>query len=127
VLTTDYKRLFVQGLKWDADQTGATLYNTLEVAARARLTQTSAGRSLIGTSANGHSVTYQLPQAGQGITQTAAAELCGEILRRYDEAKAALIADGTAEPTDDQIFRQLMSQLIAGYSSTTNFGALRFA
>src|SRR5690348_8363520 len=107
-VSTDYKRLFVQALKWDSEDQSIEFFAALKSAARARYSETSAGRLLIGTSGNNKSVTFAIPQ-GAELTPTIIAELIGELLRNYDEAKAALVAAGTATPTDAEIYAELLA------------------
>jgi L-asparagine transporter-like permease len=98
VVTTDFKRLFLRGLKWDAEDASEspTLADTLKTAARAQLTTAGTGTILTGTSGNGHAVTFSLPMGGRGMTPQDMAELCEDMLTRYDAAEAAVIAAGTA-------------------------------
>lgn len=128
--TTDFKRLFVQGLKWDAEdqsteESPVTFYAALKAASRARLTDNKTGRVLIGSAGNGRTVTFALPMNGQGLTPTDIAELCGEMLRRYDEAKADLVAAGTADPTDDEIYAELLAKLVPITESTIDMQGMR--
>jgi hypothetical protein len=128
VVTTDFKRLFLRGLKWDAeDASVATLAATLKTAARAQLTTAGTGTILTGTSGNGHSVTFSLPMGGRGLTPQDMAELCEDMLTRYDAAETAVIAAGTAEPTDDQIFTEMMAMLEPATESYPDFTQLRCA
>lgn len=129
--TTDFKRLFVQGLKWDSEDltasgTPTTFFQALKAAARARLVMTKDGRVLTGSSGNGRTVTFTLPMGGRDLTPTNIAELCGEILQRYDEAKASLIAAGTAQPTDDQVYAELLAMLQPITESTPDFSEIRY-
>jgi hypothetical protein len=128
VVTTDFKRLFLRGLKWDAEEAPvATLAATLKTAARAQLTTAGNGTVLTGTSGNGHSVTFSLPMGGRGLIPQDVAELCEEMLQRYDAAVAALVAAGTAEPTDDQIFTEMLALLEPVYDAHPDFSQLRCA
>lgn len=123
VISTDYKRLFLRGLKWDSGENGQTLLANLKTAARARLTATSAGNFLIGSLANGHSAQYALPMNGRGLSQQDLSELCEQTLILYDSAKLNL--GGT--PTDDQIFAEMLGLLAPVKSSTNDYTQLRTA
>lgn len=69
----------------------------------------------MGTSANGHAVQYSTsgPSAGDLV------EFAGEAEDLYDTATAALVASGTASPTDSQIYTEMMDRLqpVSEYSS----------
>ena len=111
MVTTDYKRLFLRGLKWDAEDASITLAAALKAAARAQLTPTKTGAILTATAGNNHSVTFTLPGAGQGATPAQIAALCEELLRLYDAATAALVASGVPSPTDAQLLTEMLHRL----------------
>lgn len=128
--TTDFKRLFIQGLKWDSEDlttggTPTTFYQALKAASRARLIETKDGRVLTGSSGNGKTVTFTLPMNGLSLTPTDIANLCGEILRRYDLAQADLIAAGNATPSDDQIYAELLAKMLPLTESYCDFSSVR--
>jgi hypothetical protein len=127
VVSTDYKRLFLQGLKWDAEDAGITLAEALKVAARAKLTSVDGGLVLIGVAGNGMSQTFTLPANGANLNPVSAAELCAEMLRRYDEAVADLAGQTPAveSPTDAQIFATMKTLLKAVRSYRSDFSQLR--
>ena len=106
-VSTDFKRLFLRGIKWDADEAGLTLFAGLKAAARAHLKDTKAGKVLIASTGNGHHVEYALPMSGRDVTPRDATELCEEMLSLYDTAKVNL--GGT--PTDDQVFTEMLGLL----------------
>jgi hypothetical protein len=101
-------RLTLRGLKWSAESGSTSLEAVLKSAAQSRLSQTESGKVLVGTAANGHSVTYALPSNGNSLTPASAAEMISYLLDLYDAAKAAL--GGT--PTDTQIFNEMMARLV---------------
>lgn len=118
-VSTDYKRLFIRGLAWDAADASATLYNTLKAASRAQLTKTASGKVLVSHTGNGTTSTYALPSSGD-VSPSDVAELCEEMLRRYEEAAADL--GGT--PTDSAILTEILSQLAPVRSCGYDFSQL---
>lgn len=98
---------------WDAEDATPplTLEDGLKAAARARLTMTSKGQTLLSTAGNGHSVTFSLPAAGQGVTPTEIVCLCEELLQSYSDSSAALVASGVTTPTDEQILTEMLDRL----------------
>jgi hypothetical protein len=110
--TTDFKRLFLRGLKWDSEDQGLTLAEALKASARAQLVEVNGGKILTQTAANGGTFTFTLPANGQGLSPSAVAETIERLLREYDAATAAVIAAGTPSPTDEQIFTEMMAQLV---------------
>lgn len=120
-VSTEFKRLFLRGIKWDADEAALTLFAGLKAAARARLTNTKTGKVLIGSTGNGHSVEYALPMAGRDVTPRDAAELCEEMLSLFDTAKTNL--GGT--PTDDQVFAEMLGLLAPVTETYADFTLLR--
>lgn len=127
LVTKPYKLLFLSGLKWDAEDATLALFATLKAAARAQLTEVKGGKVLTSTASNGFAGTFSLPLNGQGITPLAAAELCGELLSTYSSAKAALIARGTAAPTDEEIYDEMVLLIEQGSAteSYNDFSCIR--
>lgn len=117
--------LFVQCLKWDAEDQSVSFFDSLKTACRARLAENQSGRVLIGSMGNGKQVTYALPQGASDLTPSAIASLCGELLRRYNEAKADLIAGGNATPTDEQIYDELVGRIQPITQSFCDFSEVR--
>jgi hypothetical protein len=106
-VSTEFKRLFLRGIKWDADEGATTLFAQLKAIARARLTDTKAGKVLILSLANGHRVDYALPMSGRDVTPRDVVELCEEMLTLFDTAKTNV----GSTPTDDQIFAEMLGLL----------------
>lgn len=121
----NFKRLFLRGLKWDAEEQSISLHDALKSAARAQLTETRNGLILIGTAGNGHTVNFSLPGNGGGLTPFDIADLLEDLLRRHEEASTNLVAAGTADPTDDQIFTEMLTLLVPVRAVTHDFGCLR--
>jgi len=120
VVSTRYMRLTLRGLKWAADDGATTLAAVLKSAAQARLTQTESGKFLVGTAANGHTVSYALPTNGF-LGPASAAEMISYLLDLYDVSEAAL--DGT--PTDQQIYDEMMLRLVPAREVHHDFAHLR--
>jgi hypothetical protein len=106
-----FVRLFIRGLAWDADAQNRSLQEVLEAAAKARLTETSKGKVLIGTAANGASVNYALPPT-DGLTAQDVAEVCSLLLDKIDAIVAANPGYG-----DEQI----KAALLAAFPSVRTF------
>jgi hypothetical protein len=101
----------LQGIQWDSQEAGVPLCDGLKSACRARLKQTSTGDVLIGTLSNGKSAQFAIPEPGRGCSPQ---EIAEEISRLYDlhaVAKAALIAGGTADPSDELIAAEMKFRL----------------
>ena len=125
---TEFKRLCIRGFKWDAEDSGLSLKATLKVACRARLTETATGAVLVGTTANGHSVTLSLPAAGRGVTPHEMAALTEELYSLLERVESALVSAGTPSPTDDQILTEMIDRLQAVRSTApTSFVGLRYS
>lgn len=124
VVTTEFKRLFLRGLKWDATDASPTitLAAALKAAAQAQLVQTSTGLALIATSGNGHSTTFSLPVSGRGAVPQEIAEMIEDLLTRYDAAVATL--GGT--PSDDAIFTEMMAMLQAVTEVSNDYRNMRY-
>ena len=120
-LSVNWKRLFLRGLKWDAETNSATLDNTLKAAAQAKLLITASGRVLVSTSGNGRTNTFALPQAGQGASQTDIVEVVEEMFGLYTEARTNL----GGSPTDDQVFAEMMLYLVPVQEVENDFVSLR--
>lgn len=127
-VSTNYKRLFIQGLFWDSEDNGVSLYDTLKAASRARLTDTKTGKVLTGTGRNGATVSFSLPIGGAGnLTPLYVAEMCAEMLTRYADATAQLAADGNTEPSDQDILNEILDDLTPRTESYGDYIDLRIA
>jgi hypothetical protein len=120
-VATTFKRLFVRIALKSAQEAGDTLLSVLMASAQSRIDATQSGKVLVASSVNGHSHTWQIPS---DFSPQDAAEMVSEILDRYDEAKAKLVADGTTSPTDQQIYDELMDKLqpVKSISPDFSFG-----
>lgn len=113
--STDYKRLFLRGAKWDSETASISLFAQLKLIAQAKLTDTASGMVLTGTATNGHSVTLQLPENGRGFTPQILTELSGEMIDRWEAAVAylQLETDYESSENDTAIFARMMDLLKA--------------
>lgn len=120
-LSTKYKRIFLRSLKWTSEENESSLFDVLKSAARARVSETESGLYLSATSANGASVNYALPSGSGDVSPTAITELCSELIDLYEAAKYKLGNDAS----DDDLFSEMLLQLVAVRSYSTDFGGLR--
>ena len=125
--STAYAKLFLRGLKWDSVTNATTLALTLKTAAQAQLRTVNGGLVLVGAAQNGHSTSFALPANSSGITPSAVAELCSEMLDLYDSARAILVAAGTLAPSDDVIYAAMLVRLQPVKSFRPNFEATSYA
>lgn len=107
-VSTNFKRLFVRNLLWTAQADSTTLLAILKTLADARIEATQKGKVIISTAGNGHTTSFQIPS---DFSPSDAADLIGELVDRYYEARDKLIADGTASPTDTQIHDEMLAKL----------------
>lgn len=119
-VSTEYKRLFLRDLQWSAEDQNISLADALKAAARGRLSETKTGRVIISTAGNGKSVSFNTPSSASFSPQVAA-ELCSELLDRYDAAVAYL--GGT--PTDADILAEMLAMLQVVAEASTDFSDLR--
>ena len=86
------------------------------------------GRVLIATSAAGHSSTFKIPMPGDAVSQDEFFGFSQELLETFDTAKAVLISEGNATPTDAQILARMLvadnMQAITRYQ--TDYVGIRF-
>lgn len=122
--STNYKRLFLRGLKWDAEDAGKPLLDILKVAARARLTNTQTGAVLRSASGNGKTVEFSLPVNGQGLSPQDAAELCEEMFGLYETAAAGLDVDPTAA-NEGVIYPEMLALLTPTQEVHADYADLR--
>lgn len=129
MLSSDYKLAFVVVLKKGADALTQSFWDALVSLTTARIESTRTGRALISTSSNGKVVAYAMPATASNLTEVAIAELCGELMRYYRQAKADLILAGTAAvpatPTDGEIYEELLGYLEPVYEVGNDYTGLR--
>lgn len=100
---TSLKRLFLRGIKWDAQEQDITLREALEAVAKAGLDELKEGRYIQSSGHGGASVTFTFPG---GFGPTMIQETVSKMLDLMDEAEAAL-----EDPTDEEVFVWMMGQL----------------
>lgn len=113
--TADFIRLFVRGLKWDADEQAITFEQALKNASRARLEVSSKGKVLIGTASGGTSVSYALPAIGD-ITADDVVSICSQLLDVVDRIKAA-----TPAVTDAALYTAVLADVAPVRSTRPDF------
>jgi hypothetical protein len=105
-IPTEFKRLFLREIAWTAEDSAITLNAQLKLVARARISETETGRSIVSTSANGQSVTFSSSLSSDYLTQANITELCEELLTCYS---AAVTASGSA--VDSVILTEMLALL----------------
>jgi hypothetical protein len=103
----DYVSLFLRFVEWEATDRGVAVRDLLKEIARARLSSTAEGLSLIGTAADGSSVTYAIPSpvAGMTLNPETLALMVGRLWDWIDEI---ILED--AEATDAEILAGLRTR-----------------
>jgi hypothetical protein len=117
--TSGFVRLFIRGLAWDAKTAGRSFADTLEIAAKARLTESGKGKVLTGTASGGTSVSFTLPPLGS-LNADDVAEVCSRLLDEVD-----LIVGETPSISDDQLKMALLAVFPAIRSLHPDFSGLR--
>ena len=105
---TEFKRLFLQSLKWDSEDSGETFFATLKSAARARLSSTSNGKILVSTGANGKNASFSVPSAGDGVTPTDIVRCLSEFLDGFSTAQTSITARGDTV-SDNAILTEMLA------------------
>ena len=124
-VTTAFKRSWLRRIYRLVPATHATLTIALNSANDAAMAVAGASSgSVLSASANGRSTTLASPSA-YSISSQDIAELCGDMLDRYDSARAALVTAGDSSPTDAEIYAQMLAELHAAFQSTPDFSNSR--
>lgn len=110
-VTTEFKRLLLRGLAWDAADDEATLEDTLKAACRARLSETDSGLVLVSASGNGTQAEYALPQSASSLTPEAVASAVESLLSIFEECNADLVTAGEETPDDEAILEEMLDRL----------------
>ena len=116
-LSTDFKRLLLRGIGWDAKKNGLKLEEALRYVCQGKYQDNGDGRSIIATSGNGAAMQFALPQSDVNISPESVSSSCSELYDRYESAKADLVTEGTASPTDESILAEMLDRLIPIRSS----------
>jgi len=100
---TKLKRLFLRGIKWDAEQGDITLLAAIEAVCKARLDEIREGRVISQTGGSGATVSFTFPS---GVAPTDIASLASDMLDLYESIKA-----DAPDATDDEMFVAMMARL----------------
>lgn len=122
-VTTNYKYLFAQGLKWDAEDASTTFFLKLKAASRAQLQTVNGGQVLVGASGNGASMTFALPQHSQNWTASDVADMCADLMKRYTQTAinlGGMPPGGFGIPLDAAIFTELLKNLSSPVTQSTS-------
>ena len=103
-----------------------TLANKLQAISDSFATNAS-GQAILSTSADGQTTQFAPPSLGNGLGPQGMAYLVQELIDRYDEATSELIAEGTASPTDLQIYTRMKDCLRAATEVRNRYTNLRTA
>ena len=126
-VSTPFKRLLLRSLNASRSDRQVTLDLVLMELAQAKIQQAAMGVVLIGTSSNGSSSTFTLPGRGVGYSPSDVAECIEELITSYEDTKQALIDGGNATPTEDEIFRLMLSGLQSVTEWSTDYSEMRRA
>lgn len=118
MITTPQKRLLLRKIYAG----GGVLLTNLQTYAFARAAAISAG-VLQSVSANGHSQSMSV--GDQTTTLVDLAEGAEALLTCYDDSRAALVAAGTASPTDAAIYTEMLFRLQPITQRTSDFTYMR--
>lgn len=118
-ISAAWKRLFLRSLLWSAEEAGISLFDALKDAAKAKLEATGDGPVLVGSSANGASVTYQLPSSGP--TPSDLVGLIAQLLDLYYLAVAEL----GSEANDSELVEWMMGRIRSIRHLSSNFRGLQ--
>lgn len=124
MVPADLKYLFVEVLADYCEKNGVGFRDHLLTLAGERLAEVQRGKIVIGTSGNGRQTTLQIPS---DFTPRDAAGLVAEVSRRYREARAKLVADGTASPSDSAIVVEILDKIHPVENVESDFRNLRYA
>ena len=96
VISTAFKRFLLRSIYDGAKSSGASLDDALLAALTANFSDVGKGRILTATTVGGHSVSFQIPSAGYGVTPANVVEAIEELLTLIE-----LINGGTPAPAND--------------------------
>jgi hypothetical protein len=101
-----------------AQSSSITLTSALQAALLARYSETNRGRFIVGTSANGSSVSFSIPP---GLSPADVFSAVEELIELYELTEAA----AGASPSDAELFATMMSELQPSDSVFGDFTNLR--
>ena len=110
-VTNSVKRLFLRGIKWDAEQQNAPFTGVLLAVARASHQQIRDGSVLVSSGLTGSQVTVSFPN---GLDPVSVASVASELVDLHEAVIAHLRpTPETPAPTDDAVFRLMLATLSA--------------
>lgn len=130
ILQAELKRGFLRSLYRAATSAtpAVTLINALNAFQDAQFPLVKSGRLIVSTSGNAHGTSFKIPDSMFQLTQDQVFALSEEFIQTYTDAKANLILNGNATPTDDDIFAAMIAadnlQTIREYQN--DYTATRF-
>lgn len=124
-VSTSYKRTLLRILNKSRTDKGLPLADVLLSALTSKYELTSTGAVLVGTSSLGSSVTYQIPSTGVNYGPFQIVEAIEELLTLRDQSASDLVLQGIPTPTDDQIFADMLTKLVAVDEVRSDFLNLR--
>jgi hypothetical protein len=108
---TEFRRLLLRGLFWDAQDQGVRLEAALKSAVRGVYTQNGSGQAIIRAQGNGALIEFALPQMASSFTPEAISIAVEGLYSLLDSANTELSTDGNSAPTDAQVFARMLSLL----------------
>lgn len=121
-VSTHLKRLIVRTAKVTAEANSNTMAAELLSLATTDWGRVSSGRFVQSTSANMNTTVFAQVAGFDPVTK---AELAEEMITRAEEARAKLVAAGTASPTVEQEATEMLSVLIPRHEAESDFSQLR--
>lgn len=119
VRTTD-KRALLRVIQWGAQSARTSLAVALQTALQGHVDEVGGGKVLVGTQANGQSVSFQLPASFDAVS---AMRAVSELYDLYEQSAAALDSGAS----DAAIFAEMMDRLKAVKTFQTDHRFLRCA
>lgn len=107
-LSARFIRATLKNVAEDAVTDVIALADALKAFRRGKVETTNEGLVVTSTAGNGRAVTFSIPG---NLSPVALTELGDYLEVKYDEARARLIADGIAAPTDAQIKTEMLDKL----------------
>lgn len=124
-VSTPFKRALLREFFWSAEEKGGVAYDSIKCALRGKVEHAGQGIFLVGSTALGNAVSYQVPSEGRGYSPAEILEAVEELLTRHEAATAALIAAGNPTPTDAQILSEMLALLVPIRETFSDYTDLR--
>lgn len=109
--SSEFKRLLLKGVSWDAAKNAIRLSEALQSACQARLSENNRGLIVSSIKGNGAEMVFALPQIASTISPEAVIYAVSQLHDLYEETNADLISAGTAAPTDAQLLAEMLYRL----------------